>query len=98
MTPLKSLSAGSMLVCAVLAATTARAADEVLEAYLEKLNVPPGFEIGIFAEVSGARSLARDPASGAIAVGTWSGKVYGVWDRDGDGAADAVALLLPRAA
>ena len=43
------------------------------------LVCPPGFEIDIFAEVPRARSLARDPASGAIAVGTGSGEVYGVW-------------------
>ncbi|HSA80219.1 MAG TPA: PQQ-dependent sugar dehydrogenase [Geminicoccaceae bacterium] len=65
-----------------------------MRAHLESLNLPPGFEIGIFAEVPGARWLARDPASGAIAVGTWSGEVYGVWDQDGDGAADSIVTRL----
>ena len=94
MTRGNSLSALSALVCALLAIITAGAADEALEAQIENLNLPPGFEIDVFAEVPGARSLAREPASGTIAVGTWSGKVYGAWDRDGNGAADAVTTLL----
>jgi hypothetical protein len=91
MTRFDSLAPVLALICGLLTATTARAADEALEAYIAKLNVPPGLEIDIFAEVPRTRSLAWDSASGAIAVGTWSGKVYGVGDQDGDGAADAVA-------
>jgi Transposase DDE domain group 1 len=58
MTHFHLLSAVSALVGALLAVAAARAADEALEAYIEKLKVPPGFEVGIFAEVPGARSLA----------------------------------------
>ena len=55
---------------------------------LEKITLPPGFEISVFAEVDNARSLAISP-SGIIYVGNRSGgKVYALQDMDGDFKAD----------
>ncbi len=55
---------------------------------LEKITLPTGFKIEIFAEVDNARSLAISP-SGIIYVGNRNGdKVYAVRDTDGDFKAD----------
>jgi glucose/arabinose dehydrogenase len=55
---------------------------------LEKITLPPGFEISVFAEVHNARSLAISP-SGIIYVGNrHGGKVYALQDIDGDFKAD----------
>jgi len=55
---------------------------------LEKIKLPKGFSISVFAEVDNARSLAISP-SGTIFVGNRDGdKVYAVKDVDGDGKAD----------
>jgi len=55
---------------------------------LEKLKLPAGFKIEIFAEVENARSMAVSP-SGIIYVGNRnSDKVYAIKDTDGDHKAD----------
>jgi glucose/arabinose dehydrogenase len=55
---------------------------------LEKIKLPDGFSIAVFAEVDNARSLAISP-SGTIFVGNRNGdKVYAVKDTDGDFKAD----------
>jgi glucose/arabinose dehydrogenase len=55
---------------------------------LEKIVMPKGFAIDVFAEVENARSLAISP-SGIIYVGNRDGdKVYAVQDTDGDYKAD----------
>jgi glucose/arabinose dehydrogenase len=56
---------------------------------LERLKLPPGFKISVFAdEVPNARSLALG-AKGTVFVGTRSeGNVYALRDNDGDGKAD----------
>src|SRR5690606_856928 len=60
---------------------------------LEKIKLPPGFVIDVFAEVDNARSLAISP-SGTIYVGNRNGdKVYAVKDTDGDFKADKKWVL-----
>jgi glucose/arabinose dehydrogenase len=62
---------------------------------LERLKLPPGFRISVFAEgVRGARSMARG-AKGTIFVGsrTGNGTVHAVIDRNGDGRADEVKAV-----
>ena len=61
---------------------------------LERLSLPPGFEIGVWGRVPGARSLTRG-AGGTIFVGTReaSGGVYALRDNDGDGEADELHTL-----
>ena len=55
---------------------------------LEKIKLPAGFRIEVFAEVDNARSLALSP-SGTVYVGNRNGdKVYAVRDTDGDFKAD----------
>ncbi len=55
---------------------------------LDKIKLPAGFAISVFAEVDNARSLAISPA-GIIYVGNRDGdKVYAVQDKDGDFKAD----------
>jgi len=55
---------------------------------LDKLKMPKGFFISIFAEIENARSMAISP-SGIIFVGNRNeDKVYAVKDTDGDGKAD----------
>lgn len=60
---------------------------------LEKIKLPAGFRIDVFAEVDNARSLALSP-SGIIYVGNRnSDKVYAVQDTDGDFKADKKWVL-----
>lgn len=61
---------------------------------LEKIQLPPGFEIAIYADnVPGARSLTLG-TNGTVYVGTLStGKVYAVIDDDHDGKADQVITV-----
>src|SRR6476469_2419639 len=55
---------------------------------LDKIKLPPGFSISVYAEVEGARSMVMAP-SGTLFVGTQrAGKVYAVKDTDGDHIAD----------
>ncbi len=44
---------------------------------LDKIKLPPGFRIGLYADVSGARSMALSP-NGTLFVGTRGDKVYAV--------------------
>jgi glucose/arabinose dehydrogenase len=61
---------------------------------LEKIRLPPGFEITLYAEdVPDARSMALSP-NGTLFVGSrGAGSVYAIQDRDRDGRADAVFVL-----
>jgi len=55
---------------------------------LARIQLPPGFEIRMYAQVPNARSLELAP-DGTLFVGNRSGdKVYAVFDRDGDRRAD----------
>ena len=55
---------------------------------LDKIKLPPGFSITVYAEVVGARSMVMSP-TGTLFVGTQGpGKVYAVKDTDGDHKAD----------
>src|SRR5580693_9034639 len=55
---------------------------------LDKIKLPPGFSIAVYAEVPAARSMVMSP-SGTLFVGTQRpGFVYAVKDTDGDDVAD----------
>jgi len=61
--------------------------------HLDKIQMPPGFKISLYARVPGARSMALGPA-GVVFVGTRAkGSVYAVVDRDNDHAADEVLTI-----
>lgn len=58
------------------------------EAVLQQLHLPYGFAVSIFAEdVPGARQMAIGE-HGVVFVGTNTGAVYALTDRDGDGVAE----------
>jgi len=58
--------------------------------HLDQIKLPPGFNISLYARVSGARSMALG-AKGVLFVGTReAGCVYAVLDRDNDHIADEV--------
>lgn len=57
------------------------------------ISLPPGFRIGLYATVPGARSLTLG-AKGTLFVGSRAeGKVYAVHDRNADGIADEVIVV-----
>src|SRR3954469_14389138 len=57
---------------------------------LERIKLPPGFEISLFAEVEGARSMALGE-NGTLFVGTMGSKVYAV-RHDGTHATSVMAV------
>lgn len=60
---------------------------------LDKIKLPAGFTIGVYAEVENARSMALSP-SGVLYVGNKDkGNVYAVKDTDGDFKADKKWVL-----
>jgi glucose/arabinose dehydrogenase len=68
--------------------SSAKSDDEPGKLQLEKIKLPAGFKIEVFAEVENARSLAQSPA-GIIYVGTRDkDKVYAIQDTNGDFKAD----------
>ena len=65
------------------------------EENLSPLVLPPGFSISIFAEgLSAPRVLARDIAGNLIVSITKEGKVVALPDRDQDGIADEVVVVI----
>src|SRR5580693_7061376 len=61
---------------------------------LDKLKLPPGFKISIFAEgVADARGMALG-AKGTVFVGSMSARnVYALVDKNGDGVADEMKII-----
>jgi glucose/arabinose dehydrogenase len=60
---------------------------------LDKIKLPTGFKISVYAEVPNARSMALSP-SGTLFVGNrGSDKVYAVTDKNKDGKADNVYVV-----
>jgi glucose/arabinose dehydrogenase len=57
---------------------------------LDRLSVPPGFAIEMFAQVPGARSLAVAEDGARIYVGTRGDRIFAVLDPERDGVANAV--------
>jgi glucose/arabinose dehydrogenase len=73
--------------------TTTPKTEEQSKLPLNKIKLPPGFSISVFAEVDNARSLAISP-SGTVFVGNRNNdKVYAVKDTDGDFKADKKWVL-----
>ncbi len=63
------------------------------EAQLDKVILPPGFSISVYAEVPGARQIAISNALGTVFVGTRGDKVYALQDRDRNHIADEVMVF-----
>jgi len=62
---------------------------------LEEVNLPPGFEIDLYAIVPDARHMAVGNNVGVVYVGTRKTKVYAVTDRDKNRVADEVKVFAP---
>jgi glucose/arabinose dehydrogenase len=59
---------------------------------LDKVKLPPGFKISVFAEVPSARSLSWG-GNGTLFAGTRGDKVYAIVDTDKNGKADKVYTI-----
>ena len=64
-----------------------------VRANLNKLHVPDGFHVDVYAEVPGARQMTLG-TNGNIYVGTRGNKVYAVIDKNKDHKADQVVTIL----
>lgn len=63
------------------------------ELRLDKIKLPPGFKIEVYAgNVPGARSMTLSP-NGTLFVGTRNGEVYAVVDKNKDNKADEVITI-----
>lgn len=62
---------------------------------LEKVKLPPGFKIDLYAIVPDARHMAVGPSTGVVFAGTRKNNVYVVTDRDKDRVADEVKAFAP---
>lgn len=62
---------------------------------LEKIKLPKGFKIDLYAIVPDARHMAVGPSTGVLFVGTRKNNVYVVTDRDKDRVADEVKQFAP---
>jgi glucose/arabinose dehydrogenase len=68
---------------------TGKNADAIRE-NLEKVKLPPGFKISLYAIVPDARMMAVAPSTNMLFVGTRKTTVWAVTDRNSDGVADEV--------
>ncbi|QHQ35876.1 PQQ-dependent sugar dehydrogenase [Algicella marina] len=66
-----------------------------IEATLEKITLPDGFKIGLYAIVPDARHMAVGPQGIVTFVGTRKDKVWSVTDRNKDRVADEVKDFAP---
>lgn len=62
---------------------------------LERIDLPPGFEIDLYAIVPDARHMAVGTNVGVIYVGTRKTRIWAVTDRDKDRVADEVKVFAP---
>ena len=66
-----------------------------LRAIAEKINLPPGFKIDLFAVVPDARHMAVGNNASVVFVGTRKNRVWAVTDRDYDRVADETKVFAP---
>ncbi|WP_046861833.1 PQQ-dependent sugar dehydrogenase [Microvirga massiliensis] len=71
---------------------------DAIQRNLQKIKLPPGFKIELYALVPDARHMAVGPNAGVVFVGTRKSKVYAVTDRDKDRVADEVKEFAPSVA
>lgn len=73
---------------------TGRNADAIRQ-NLQRVKLPPGFTIELFAVVPDARHMAVAPSTNMLFVGTRKTSVWAVTDRNSDGVADEVKSFAP---
>lgn len=61
---------------------------------LERIKLPPGFSIELYARIDGARSMAVVPSLNTVFVGTRGSSVYAVIDANNDRKADGAVKVL----
>uniref|UniRef100_UPI003F6A120C PQQ-dependent sugar dehydrogenase n=1 Tax=Methylophaga sp. TaxID=2024840 RepID=UPI003F6A120C len=92
---LKKLSIATFAASSLSLMSMATWADRAdVEANLEKLNLPDGFNIEVYAEVPNARQMAFGQSTGTVFVGTRGKNVYAVVDKNKDRQADDVVTIL----
>ena len=62
---------------------------------LQKIKLPPGFRIDLYALVPDARHMAIGPSTGIVFVGTRKNRVWAVTDRTRTRVADEVKVFAP---
>ncbi len=73
--------------------TVSQNTDSLFKKYeLDKIKLPDGFKIEVYAEIPDARSLCVSP-NGTVFVGTRKDKVYAITDENHDGKADKVYVI-----
>ena len=73
---------------------TGRNADAIRQ-NLQRIKLPPGFRIELYAVVPDARHMAVAPSTNMLFVGTRKTSVWAVTDRNSDGVADEVKSFAP---
>lgn len=68
---------------------------DALKNNLQKIKLPPGFKIDLYAIVPDARHMAVGPSTGIVFVGTRKTKVWAVTDRTKTRVADEVKVFSP---
>jgi glucose/arabinose dehydrogenase len=68
---------------------------DAIRANLQRIKLPPGFRIDLFAVVPDARHMAIAPSTNMLFVGTRKTTVWAVTDRNSDGIADEVKQFAP---
>jgi glucose/arabinose dehydrogenase len=68
---------------------------DALRKNLERVKMPPGFKIDLYAIVPDARHMAVGPNAGVVFVGTRKAKLYAVTDRAKTRVADEVKQFAP---
>lgn len=68
---------------------------DALRRNLERIRLPEGFRIELYAVVPDARHMAVSPSSGVVFVGTRKTRLWAVTDRDRDRVADEVKVFAP---
>jgi glucose/arabinose dehydrogenase len=68
---------------------------DAIKRNLQRIKLPAGFKIELYALVPDARHMAVGPNAGVVFVGTRKSHVYAVTDRDKDRVADEVKVFAP---
>jgi glucose/arabinose dehydrogenase len=84
---------GTSMVMETVPQTGPRA--DAINKNLERVKLPPGFKIGLYAVVPDARHMAVGPSTGVVFVGTRKTKVWAVTDHGKARVADEVKVFAP---
>ena len=86
-------STGGPMTLETVPQTGARA--DAIRRNLQRIKLPPGFHIDLYALVPDARHMAVGPSTGIVFVGTRKSRVWAVTDRTRTRVADEVKVFAP---